>query len=159
MYYLSVPNTYCFCLICENGPVPFKYFSFASWHDIKLSHCRRRGFCFLVLVCWLGRLPQLLSAAAQFFQFSAPSVHSSQRSPLLSTWGSSVVDASREASPSEQLSWLPRQWISGKSQREDFWQVPLGWHHPAMWATVVPSPRSTTHPKSQPLVTLIPCYS
>lgn len=102
---LSLSSKYIlFFLICENGPVPFKYFSFASWHDIKLSHCRRRGFCFLVLVCWLGRLPQLLSAAAQFFQFSAPSVHSSQRSPLLSTWGSSVVDASREASPSEQLS-------------------------------------------------------
>lgn len=119
MYCFSLPNI--FCLICENGSGPFNIMP--CGHDVKLCHYRKKGFCSLVLMCWLGRPPQLLSRA-WLLQFPAPSVQSNQQRQWTRSSSCHVPQAilqwitSNETSVDEQLFLI--------LETMDFWKVPEG---------------------------------
>lgn len=125
-------------------------------HDVKLCHYRRKGFCSLVLVCWLGSPPHLLPRVwllqSQLLQHRAASSAIDQQLLLSHASGGFVRDP---------LQWDLCGWTAFPgSLNSEFLESSRGrlsiWFHQHDATCHSVSHRSQSKPLSW---VLIPCYS
>lgn len=131
------------CLLCKNGFGPFKYFSFASWHDVKALSEENAGktleekVVFLPnLACssWQDPVPCTVSPVCAFSPPSqAPEMHGSQQHSAVP--------------PSTQLVWKHSDPTRQISVKFPFHCTRTTSH----WATATPSqPRSRSQSRRPP---------